>query len=138
MDRSKVAAARQFPVADSERRREPLGMFKAKQSAKIRELREALISAGLVTLDQQTKALGLSRSTTWAILRGDHKCSGLSAAIINRLLEASLPRTAKSKVLEYIDEKCAGVYGHRKSQINSFRSRVRGGLDHTLEDTRVG
>jgi DNA invertase Pin-like site-specific DNA recombinase len=56
--------------------------MKARQSAKIRELREALVASGFLTLDEQSKALGLSRSTTWTILKGNHKASGLSAAII--------------------------------------------------------
>jgi predicted DNA-binding transcriptional regulator AlpA len=62
--------------------------MKARQSAKIRELREALVASGFLTLDEQSKVLGLSRSTTWTILKGNHKASGLSAAIIDRMLAA--------------------------------------------------
>lgn len=53
--------------------------LKARQGLKIRELGAALVSVGLITLDEQAKALGLPRSTTWTILKGTHKSSGLSA-----------------------------------------------------------
>jgi hypothetical protein len=56
--------------------------MKARQAAKIRELGHALVDAGFLTLDEQSKAVGLARSTTWTILRASHKGSGLSAAII--------------------------------------------------------
>src|SRR5215510_2572659 len=39
--------------------------MKARQSCKIRELAEAVKSAGFLTLDEEAKALGLSRSTAW-------------------------------------------------------------------------
>jgi hypothetical protein len=48
---------------------------KARQTSKIRELKSALIQSGFIVLDEQANALGLSRSTTWTILRGDHKAS---------------------------------------------------------------
>src|SRR3954447_13224242 len=54
---------------------------KARQSSKIKELRDELVSAGFNTLDRQAGALGLSRSTAWTVLRGHHKNSGLSATI---------------------------------------------------------
>src|SRR6516225_5926640 len=41
--------------------------MKSRQAAKIRELGQSLIDAGFVTLDQQSEALGLARSTTWTI-----------------------------------------------------------------------
>ena len=41
--------------------------MKARQSSKISELAEAVKSAGFLTLDEQAKALGLSRSTAWTI-----------------------------------------------------------------------
>ncbi len=64
--------------------------MKARQSSKIRELAEAVKSAGFLTLDEQAKALGLSRSTAWTIRKASHKASGLSASIINRKFAARL------------------------------------------------
>ena len=46
--------------------------MKARQLSKIRELAEAVKSAGFLTLDEQAKALGLSRSTAWTIRRPNH------------------------------------------------------------------
>src|SRR5262245_45322007 len=83
--------------------------MKARQSSKIRELAQAVESAGFHTLDEQAKTLGLSRSTAWTIRRASHKSSGLSASIINRMLAApELPPLARPKSLEYIEEKPTG------------------------------
>jgi len=87
--------------------------MRASQVTKIRELRPALIEAGFLSLDQQATALGLSRSTTWAVLKGNHKCSGLRAGLIARMWSApNLPPAAKSILAEYVIEKLHGAYGH--------------------------
>jgi response regulator of citrate/malate metabolism len=78
--------------------------MKALQSSKIREVAEAVKSAGFLTLDEQAKALGLSRSTAWTIRKASHKASGLSASIINRMLAAPervYPETESTLVPEY-------------------------------------
>ena len=99
--------------------------MKARQAAKIRQLGDALVAVGFVTLDEQAEALGLPRSTTWTILKANHKASGLSAAVINRILTAPrLPKLARDKLLEYICEKSAGLYGGSRSQLRQFASRV--------------
>ena len=74
-------------------RRPSLAAMKVRQSTSIREIANAIVAAGFVALDEQANALGLSRSTTWTIIKGCHKSSGLSARIINRILAARhLPR----------------------------------------------
>ena len=99
--------------------------MQAHQSSKIRELRNALVADGLRTLDEQAQALGLSRSTAWTILKGTHKASGLSAMVINRILAApQLPRLARVKILEYVEEKTAGIYGHNQKQRRRFTARL--------------
>jgi predicted DNA-binding transcriptional regulator AlpA len=99
--------------------------MKARQSAKIRELREALVASGFLTLDEQSKALGLSRSTTWTILKGNHKASGLSAAIIDRMLAAPrLPPLVRAKIHEYIEDKTAGLYGNNKTTLRKLTARL--------------
>src|SRR5882724_10749798 len=99
--------------------------FKARQSAKIREVGEALIADGFCALDQQAKVLGLSRSTTWTILKASHKSSGLSAAIINRMLAApQLPPRVRLKIYEYLQEKGAGHYGDNERKIVKFTARI--------------
>jgi hypothetical protein len=79
----------------------------------------------LATLDQQADVLGLSRSTTWTVIRGIHKCSGLSATTINCMLDSSrLPLRVRLKVLEYIAEKMSGAYGDRKHRLKAFANRI--------------
>ena len=99
--------------------------MKARQSSKIRELGDVLVAMGFETLDQQAEALGLARSTTWTILKGNHKASGLSATVINRMLAApQLPASVRTTIHEYIDEKAAGLYGHSKVQLRRFVARL--------------
>jgi hypothetical protein len=98
--------------------------MKERQSAKIREIKVALITAGVSTLDGQAKVLGLCRSTAWTILRGNHKASGLSATTVKRVLEAPrLPPFVRARIFEYVKEKAAGRYGHSKSQRHKFIAR---------------
>lgn len=95
------------------------------QQQKIREIGAALIGAGVVTLDDQAKSLGLCRSTTWTILKADHKTSGLSVALIRRVLAApELPEAVRIKIREYIVEKVAGLYGHGVRQRSRFAARL--------------
>ena len=102
-----------------------LGEMKERQRCKIRELRNALADAGFLTLNQQAEALGLSRSTTWAILTGNHKGSGLSAATINRMLASTmLPPRARKIIDEYIAEKATGVYGSGPTPRQRFTTRL--------------
>jgi predicted DNA-binding transcriptional regulator AlpA len=118
--------------------------MKVRQANKIREIGRALIEVGFVTLDLQARALGLSRSTTWTILKANHKSSGLSAAIIVRMLaRPGLPPPVKLKILEYIKEKNAGHYGDSTTRLRKFTARLsdakvkkgRGGPD---KRTRFG
>ena len=98
---------------------------KLQQSAKIREIGEALAASSVRTLDHKAEVLGLSRSTTWALLQGNHKSSGLSVMVINRMLAApELPPVVRAKVIEYVDEKAAGRYGHSKTVRRRFVMRL--------------
>ena len=94
---------------------------KARQAARIRELAAVLAASGFVSLDQQARALGLSRSTTWTVLKANHKASGLSAATISRMLSSpALPQHVRATLLTYVEEKVAGLYGHNKMQLRRF------------------
>jgi len=100
--------------------------MRLRQSAKIRELQYALLAAGFETLDQQANVLGLSRSTTWAILQANHKCSGLSVGVISRMLLApQLPPSVRKTILDYVAEKSAGVYGHPKQRLRKFALQLQ-------------
>ena len=85
---------------------------KAQQSLKIQEIGQALIAAGFDTLDKQATALEVPRSTAWTILKARHKNYGLSVKLINRMLASQhLPPLVRSKIIEYREEKTAGLYG---------------------------
>jgi hypothetical protein len=99
---------------------EPKGL-KDRQTFKIRELADTLVSVGFVSLDEQAAALGLSRSTTWTILAGKHKNYGLSAALLRRILDKrDLNSRIRTKILEYVREKTSGSYGHNSNQLRRF------------------
>jgi hypothetical protein len=103
-----------------------------RQNAKIGEIKAALATAGVITLDKQAEALGLSRSTAWHLLNGKHKGSGISATLINRMLAASrLPPAVRVTILEYIAEKVAGRYGDTKLRLSKFTARIPRALDHS-------
>jgi TPR repeat protein len=104
----------------------PLAAMRERQSAKIRAMKHALAAAGALTLDKQADALGLSRSTAWHLLNDNHKGSGISATIINRMLAAPrLPPAVRVTILEYIAEKVAGRYGDSKLGLSKFTARLR-------------
>src|SRR5262245_65868741 len=99
--------------------------MRAAQSRKICELRDALSAAGLHTITEQSVALGICRSTAWTIGKANHKGSGLSAAIINQMLAApQLPLSVREKILEYVDNKAGGRYGHSEKQCRKVISRI--------------
>jgi len=87
--------------------------MRERQRAKIRQFGDALAAMGLRTLDKQADALALSRSTTWNLLKGKHKGSGISPTIINRMLASPrLPPRVRATILEYVAEKAAGRRQH--------------------------
>ena len=94
---------------------------KAQQRFKIAEIRVALVEVGLVALDKQAVTLGLSRSTAWTILNPSHKSSGLSARTISRILQSPrLPGCVRQRILEYVQEKIEGLYGHTERRRREF------------------
>ena len=111
--------------------------LKASQAAKLREIGEALVAMGYDKLDDQAAVLGLSRSTTWTIIKGTHKGSGLTAVILNRMLCApDLHPLVHRKVLEYIQNRCDGHYGSTRNSRLRFNQRPSGGPMHSLLSIR--
>jgi hypothetical protein len=99
--------------------------LKARQTLKIAEIRQALVAAGFETLSKQAAVLGVSRSTAWAVLKGDHKASGLSAPVIKRMLASpDLPPRARQVINQYVREKLCGAYGHSKTRLRIFRKAI--------------
>jgi hypothetical protein len=86
-----------------------LSEMKARQSAKIRQLAKA---ANIDSLEEFASALNIPRSTAWTIRTGQHKASGLTASIVERMLAApKLPSATRATSLEYVAEKASGLYG---------------------------
>ena len=68
---------------------------------------DALIASGYTSLDQQAKALGLSRSTAWTIVHArQHKVDRLSAKVIERMLKnPRLPPLVRATLQQYLAER---------------------------------
>lgn len=67
-----------------------------------REINVALRAAGLTRLDEQARALGLSRSTAWTIVAGQHKLDRLQKRTVARILASpQLPPAVRAVVLRY-------------------------------------
>jgi hypothetical protein len=99
--------------------------MRERQTAKIRQIADALPRVGLRTLDQQAKALGLLRSTAWNLLRGNQKASGMSARTINRILAAPrLPPVVRAIIHQYVAEKTAGLYGDNPLRSRRFTAQL--------------
>jgi len=69
---------------------------------------DALIASGYTSLDQQAKALGLSRSTAWTIIHAKHKVDRLSTKVSARMLEnPELPPLVRTTLQKYLAERSA-------------------------------
>ena len=83
---------------------------KARQAAKLAEIREALVAAGCNSAAKQATVLGVSRATAWALLNRD-KRTGPSAVVLKRMLSLrKLPRAVRRKVEEYCKERSAALW----------------------------
>jgi len=110
-------------------RHQSLGDMKARQAEKIAEIVEALASLGFDSLDAQAKVFGLCRSTMWVIRKHDYKSSGLSARVINCMSSSEqLHARVRVKIIEYVVEKAAGLYGHRRAQRRRFVAQLNAEL----------
>src|SRR5689334_8229086 len=59
--------------------------MRERQQQKIAQLKCVLIEHGFQTVQQQAEALGLSRSSAWAVLQANYKLRGLSYRLIERI-----------------------------------------------------
>ena len=98
---------------------------KARQVAKLVEIRAAVIAAGYDTVAKQAAVFGLRRSTTWALFNQD-KRAGPTATIIKRILSSpDLPPQTRRKFEEYVEEKISGLYGHSEARTRAFRDELQ-------------
>ena len=102
----------------------PISHMRAMQRSKIREFRQALVKAGSHARSASGEP-GAGAKHRLDDFAGNHKHSGLSAAIIKRMLSSQqLPPPARKILLEYVEEKLAGAYGHNQTQLRRFRERL--------------
>ena len=101
-----------------------LADVKARQSSNIREIGEALITAGFISLDAQAKALGLPRSTAWTMLSAEHKAHRALREDHLPDVRTDLPLLVRAKIIEYAEERAAGIYGGTKTQNRRFASKI--------------
>jgi hypothetical protein len=93
---------------------------------KLKSICDALVAAGYDTLDAQAHVLGLARSTAWSILHGNHKKSGLSPALLTRMLKSpQRPDPVRAKIIDYIEAKADGRCGHNKKQRRRFIAHLK-------------
>jgi hypothetical protein len=93
---------------------------KARQAAKLAEIRKALVAAGYDTTAKQAAVLGVCRATAWVLLNRD-KRTGPSAKVIKRILSSpQVPKKVRLKVEQYVEDKIRGRYGHSKQRTQSF------------------
>ena len=112
---SKSGAAKPIPTVPNVSTWSPPSAREAafRQREQIRQIGVALRQAGILALDDQARALGLSRSTTWKVLQADHKASGLHAGLICHMLaHKDLPLAVRTVLRRYVTEKARGYYGH--------------------------
>src|SRR5262245_12958803 len=95
---------------------------KRRLASKVEEIRKALWDDGYFTIAQQAFAMGVQRSTAWAMLNRN-QVVGPSAKVIKRILSSpNLPPAARRKIEEYVDEKISGLYGHGENSMRRFRN----------------
>jgi hypothetical protein len=69
----------------------------------LKDIGAALIEAGICSLDEQARALGVHRSTAWTIMRATHKCDRLSTKSRARILASRhLPPGVRPVIQAYI------------------------------------
>ena len=118
--RDKTRASIQYGVQPCAKTMPARAGAKARQAAKLAEIREALVAAGYDTTRKQAAVLGVGRTTAWVVLNRDKK-TGPSAGVIKRILSSpDIPPAVRRKVEEYIQERISGLYGHSVSATRAF------------------
>jgi hypothetical protein len=92
---SRLARIRHLEDANSPGRKIPIQL-----------LADALIKDGFLSLDQQAKALGLHRSTTWTIMKTKHKLGMLNNKTVRNILAHSdTPASVRMIIHTMLDRK---------------------------------
>jgi hypothetical protein len=72
----------------------------------LQQISEALIASGYTSLDEQAKALGIHRATTWTIVKNKHKLGRLNTSTATRILaNPETPSPVRAIVQQYLAER---------------------------------
>ena len=98
----------------------------ARRTIPVQHIAHALVEAGYISLDQQARALGIHRATTWTIMRTKHKLGYLNAKTAERMLaNPELPPCIRDVLHRYATEK--------PMQERCSKKRVTQAADHACE-----
>jgi hypothetical protein len=79
--------------------------YRARKIA-IQPIANAVIEAGFTSLDAQAKALGISRSTAWTIMKAKHKLGRLNCKTAQCILtNANTPVSVRQLVQTMLDDR---------------------------------
>jgi hypothetical protein len=88
----------------------------------LQHISNALIGCGYTSLDKQAKALGISRSTAWTIIKTKHKLGRLSTKTTKRILaNPELPPSVRAVVQKYMAER-SDAFAKRARRPQAARS----------------
>ena len=92
---ARLEKIRDLEAINSRRRKVPIHL-----------IADALIKGGYTSLDEQAKALGIHRATTWTIMRNKHKLGYLNAKTTERMLaNPELPQCIRDVLQRYVAER---------------------------------
>jgi hypothetical protein len=81
-------------------------------AVRLQDISEALVACGYTRLDRQAKALGISRSTTWTIIKTKHKLGRLSTKTTKRILaNPNTPPPVRTVIQQYLAERSDTLLG---------------------------
>jgi hypothetical protein len=95
-------------------------------TVRIQHIADALIASGYTSLDEQARALGINRSTTWTIVKTKHKLDRLSEKTTRCILaNPELPAPVRAVMQQYLTERSA-PWGRASPRVTrSLTSRHR-------------
>ena len=73
---------------------------------RLQDIADALVAAGYTSLDEQAKALGVTRSTAWNIVNGKNKLDRLARKTTKRILaNPDTPPSVRAIIQQYLAER---------------------------------
>ena len=73
---------------------------------RLQDIGDALVAAGYTSLDDQAKALGVTRSTAWNIVNGKNKLDRLARKTTKRILaNPDTPPSVRAIIQQYLAER---------------------------------